>query len=118
MGLGIGFYTAYYFSANLDPAKLGGAIAFAIIIIIYSSLLYLVSIIFRVTKRKFEVDNLGKMNWHMAEIYVFYIFLTMRPPSLWESISGDPWQPQYEQLEERLLELEQREAGRLLKSDE
>jgi len=118
MGLGIGFYTAYYFSANLDPAKLGGAIAFAIIIIIYSSLLYLVSIIFRVTKRKFEVDNLGKMNWHMAEIYVFYIFLTMRPPSLWESISGDPWQPQYEQLEERLLELEQREAGRHLKSVE
>lgn len=116
MGLGVGFSTAYYFSGHQNPATLGAAFAFALIIIIYSSLLYLVSIIFRVTKSESEVANLGKMNWHMAEIYVFYIFLTMTPPSLWESISGDS--RQLEQLEERLLELEQREADRLLKSGE
>jgi len=118
MGLGIGFSTARYFSSHLDPSAMGWSIAFSIFIIIYSSLLYLVSIIFRVTKSESEVANLGKMNWHMAEIYVFYIFLTMTPPSLWEIISDDPWQSQYEQLVERLLELEQREADRLLKSGE
>jgi hypothetical protein len=116
MGLGVGFSTAFYFSGHQDPATLGIALAFALIVIIYSSLLYIVSIIFRVTKSESEVANLGKMNWHMAEIYVFYIFISMTPPSLWEVISDNP--RQFEQLEERLLELEQREADRLLKSDE
>lgn len=116
MGLGVGFSTAYYFSGHLNPATLGVVIAFAIIMIIYSSLLYIVSIIFRVTKSESEVANLGKMNWHMAEIYVFYIFLTMTPPSLWEALSVDT--EQYEQIEERLLKLEQQETARLLKSDE
>jgi hypothetical protein len=116
MGLGIGFSTAYYFSGHLDPATLGISLAFAIIIITYSSLLYTVTIIYRVTQGEYALANLGKMNWHMAEIYVFYIFLTMTPPSLFETFMNES--EQFEQLEERLLELEQREADRLLKSGE
>jgi hypothetical protein len=116
MGLGIGFSTAYYFSGHLDPATLGISLAFALVIITYSSLLYTVTIIYRVTQGEYALANLGKMNWHMAEIYVFYIFLTMTPPSLFETFMNES--EQFEQLEERLLELEQREADRLLKSGE
>ena len=70
------------------------------------------------TKSKSEVANLGKMNWHMAENYVFYIFLTMTPPSLWEALPDDTEQYEQEKIEERLLKLEQQETTRLLKSDE
>jgi TPR repeat protein len=49
-----------------------------------------------------------------AKIYVFYTFLTMTPPSLWEAIAGNS--RQFEQLEERFLELERREADILLRS--
>jgi len=118
MGLGVGFSAAYYFSGHVDRANLGLILAFAIIMIVYSSLLYIVSIIFRVTKNESEVANLGKMNWHMAEIYVFFVFLMMAPASVWEILAGDPWQSQYEQIEERLLKLEQQETARLLKTDE
>lgn len=118
MGLGVASATAYYFDASSSPAKLGTPIAFSIISIFYSLFAYVVIVIISLLKTELEPIEFGKMNWHMAEIYVFFVFLTLTPASLWEAITLDPWQPRYEQLEERLIELEQWKADRLLKSDE
>ena len=127
MGLGVASATAYYCEAFIFPAKLGVSIAFSIISIVYSLFAYVVIVIMSLLKTELEPIEFGKMNWHMAEIYVFFVFLTVTPASLWEALSDwnsdrvktyDPWQSQYEQLEERLLELEQWKADRLLKADE
>jgi hypothetical protein len=133
MGLGVASATANYFDASYagDPtlslAKMGLPIAFSIISIVYSLFAYVVIVIMTLLKTELEPIEFGKMNWHMAEIYVFFVFLTLTPASLWEVLGDwnsdrvktyDSWQPQYEQLEKRLLELEQREADRLLKSGE
>jgi len=118
MGLGVASATAYYFDGMGSAAKLGVPIAFSIISIVYSLFAYVVIVIMSLLKTEFEPIEFGKMNWHMAEIYVFFIFLTVTPPSLWETFAGDSSSRQFEQLEERLLELEQREADRLLKAGE
>ena len=133
MGLGVASATAYYFDASsagdptLSLAKMAFPIIFSIISIVYSLFAYVVIVIMSLLKTELEPIEFGKMNWHMAEIYVFFVFLTLTPASLWEVLSDwnsdrvktyDPWQPQYEQLEERLLELEQWKADRLLKADE
>ena len=118
MGLGVASATAYYFDGMGSAAKLGVPIAFSIISIVYSLFAYVVIVIMSLLKTEFEPIEFGKMNWHMAEIYVFFVFLTVTPPSLWETFAGDSSSRQFEQFEERLLELEQREADRLLKAGE
>ncbi|MBT3426032.1 MAG: hypothetical protein HN432_05405 [Gammaproteobacteria bacterium] len=122
MGLGVAFATAYYFGrfrelgGESDLDRLGIPIAVAVIISIYSCFLFLVVIIFGLTQGRLNAGRFGTMNWHMTEIYVFFVFLMLAPPSIWEAIgksnfddsavSNEALASRIQSLEEKLEELD------------
>jgi hypothetical protein len=51
-------------------------------------------------------------NWHLAEMFTFWVFALMSPPSLWEALeaAGSDEEGKTEQMEMRISELEDRLA--------
>ena len=122
MGLGVAFATTYYFGAfsglgtESDAAMLGQSLATTIIISFYSSFIFIAVIVYGLTRGKLNAARFGIMNWHMTEIYVFFVFLMLAPPSIWEAIgksthdssavSNEALASRIQSLEERLEELD------------
>ena len=117
MGLGVAFATTYYFGAfsglgtESDAAMLGQSLATTIIISFYSSFIFIAVIVYGLTRGKLNAARFGIMNWHMTEIYVFFVFLMLAPPSIWEAIgksTHDSSAVSIEALASRIQSLEER----------
>lgn len=122
MGLGVAFATAYYFGcfrelgSESDLDRLGIPIGNAVIVSLYSCFIFITVIVLGLTQGKLNAGSFGTMNWHMTEIYVFFVFLMLAPPSIWEAIgkgiydesalSNEALASRIQSLEERLQELD------------
>ena len=107
-GLAVGIGTVNYFAVNNNPGEIGIGFSFSFVLMFYSSLLYVCIVIWTMLSKQLRPNMFALKNWHLAEMFTFWVFAVMSPPSLWEAISEEG--EQVEQMEMRISELEDRLA--------
>ena len=107
-GLAVGIGTVNYFAVNNSPGEIGIGFSFSFVLMFYSSLLYVCIVIWTMLSKQLRPNMFALKNWHLAEMFTFWVFAVMSPPSLWEAISDE--EGKAEQMEMRISELEDRLA--------
>jgi|GEM_PF-657333 len=111
-GLAVGIGTVSYFAVNSEPEAIGIGFAFSLVLMIYSGLLYICLVIWTMLSKQLRPNMFALKNWHLAEMFTFWVFALMSPPSLWEALeaAGSDEEGKTEQMEMRISELEDRLA--------
>ena len=111
-GLTVGIGTVNYFAVNNNPGEIGYGLAFSLVGMFYSSLLYVCIVIWTMLNKQLRPNMFALKNWHLAEMFTFWVFALMSPPSLWEALeaAGSDEEGKTEQMEMRISELEDRLA--------
>jgi len=108
-GIGVAVNTVVYYGSYEEPAAIGVSLASVLAMMFYAGLMYVGIILWFILSGTLRPRMFALKNWHLAEIFTFWIFAVMSPPSLWEALSNDPVdQSDLEVLELRIEELEQR----------
>ena len=111
-GIGVAVNTVVYYGSYKEPAALGLSFASVLVTMFYAGLMYVGIILWVILSGGLRPRMFALKNWHLAEIFTFWIFAAMSPPSLWDAISNDIVdQSDLEALELRIEELEERLAG-------
>ncbi|MDG1233062.1 MAG: hypothetical protein P8P91_12445, partial [Pseudomonadales bacterium] len=106
--LAVGIGTLNYFAVNNNPREIGVGFSFSVVLMLYSALLYVCIVIWTMLSKQLRPNMFALKNWHLAEMFTFWVFALMSPPSLWEAISDE--EGKAEQMEMRISELEDRLA--------
>ena len=107
-GLAVALGTVSFYALNQDPSLIGIRFAFSLVLMLHSSFLYICLVIWTMLSKQLRPNMFALKNWHLAEMFTFWIFAIMSPPSLWEVISEEG--EQVKQMEVRISELEDRLA--------
>ena len=86
-GLAVGIGTVSYFAVSSEPKEIGVGFAFSLVLMIYSGLLYICLDIWTLLSEQLRPNMFALKNRHLAEMFTFWVFAVMSPPSLWEAIS-------------------------------
>ena len=77
----------------------------------YSTSLYIGLVIWTMLNKQLRPNMFALKNWHLAEMFTFWVFALMSPPSLWEAMAAFSEEGEKtEQMEVRISELEDRLA--------
>jgi hypothetical protein len=111
-GLAVGIGTVNYFAVNNNSREMGVGFAFSLLLMFYSALLYVCIVIWTMLSKQLRPNMFALKNWHLAEMFTFWVFAVMSPPSLWEALeaAGSDEEGKTEQMEMRISELEDRLA--------
>ena len=108
-GLGVAFSMLAYFAAYDDPEEVKQWSIVALIGMTYSAMLYIASVLWVIVRNQLQPKTFSLKNWHVAEMFTFWVFAVMSPPSLWEAVgAAEVEDAKMVKLENRIQELERR----------
>ena len=110
-GLAVALGTISFYASQKDAATLGIGLAFSLLLMFYSTSLYIGLVIWTMLNKQLRPNMFALKNWHLAEMFTIWVFALMSPPSLWEAMAAFSEEGEKtEQMEVRISELEDRLA--------